>query len=131
MCVLSRNSGVYPSSLVIQGVDRKGGYIVDGGSFADIWEGVLRSNSVSIKIVRRLQVYPTDEAVKVGVCIFLLRNVDAKLLGRPLLVKLCYGGNSITPISCHSTEYISGHTVLDRFHASSLRGWKTETSLYI
>jgi hypothetical protein len=66
MCTLSKTSGLYPESLILQGVEREGEFAVTGGSFADIWEGVHGNNTVAIKVMRVSHAHQSDKATKVS-----------------------------------------------------------------
>ncbi|GLB39663.1 putative protein with domain-containing protein [Lyophyllum shimeji] len=49
---LSKHSGLYPASLVLQGISPQGRECVFGGSYGDIWAGKLGETAVAIKVTR-------------------------------------------------------------------------------
>ncbi|KAJ7719093.1 kinase-like domain-containing protein [Mycena maculata] len=51
---LSRASGLYPTCFALSGL-QKVGHQVAAGSFGDIWKGLVRGQSVSVKIMRVFQ----------------------------------------------------------------------------
>ncbi|KAF9260022.1 kinase-like protein [Marasmius fiardii PR-910] len=52
MIRLSRNSGLHPQCLTIQGVEKLGDYPVGGGAFGDVWQGRFAQQLVCLKVIR-------------------------------------------------------------------------------
>ncbi|KAF7351247.1 Protein kinase domain-containing protein [Mycena sanguinolenta] len=52
---LSRVSGLYPTCFPLTGLLQKVGQQVAGGAFGDIWKGLVRGQSVSVKMMRVFQ----------------------------------------------------------------------------
>ncbi|KAJ7040984.1 kinase-like domain-containing protein [Mycena alexandri] len=61
LVVLSQKSGLHPRCFPIMEL-QKVGQQVDGGGFADIWKGLVRGQSVSVKIMR---IFRKDEVAAV------------------------------------------------------------------
>jgi hypothetical protein len=80
ICALSNNSGLHPPSLILQGVEREGECAVNGGSFADIWEGVHGNNFVAIKAMRLIHAHEGDKATKVSLLRSVVKLPDVLLL---------------------------------------------------
>ncbi|KAG6842250.1 hypothetical protein C0991_000220 [Blastosporella zonata] len=49
---LSRRSGLYPTALILRGVDPLGNESVTAGSYGDIWQGTWAGSTVAIKVMR-------------------------------------------------------------------------------
>jgi serine/threonine protein kinase len=49
---LSKKSGQVPSCLMLRGVREIGEHLVDGGSFGDVWKGVVEGHVIAIKAMR-------------------------------------------------------------------------------
>jgi len=55
---IARGTGILPTSLVLQGVEKFGEHPISGGGFADIFMGSYGGNPVALKVLR---VFVTDE----------------------------------------------------------------------
>ncbi|KAJ7041077.1 hypothetical protein C8F04DRAFT_947734, partial [Mycena alexandri] len=60
---LSQASGLHPHCFALTGL-QKVGHQVAGGGFGDIWKGLVRGQSVSVKIVRLFQNSDIKAALK-------------------------------------------------------------------
>ncbi|KAG6912003.1 hypothetical protein DXG01_000251 [Tephrocybe rancida] len=49
---LSKRSGLYPTALILRGVEPQGQKAVAAGSYGDIWQGTLAGGIVAIKVMR-------------------------------------------------------------------------------
>ncbi|KAJ7709206.1 kinase-like domain-containing protein [Mycena olivaceomarginata] len=54
LCRLSRDSGLHPRCFALTGLQKIGKQVA-GGGFGDIWKGLLRGQTVSVKIMRIFQ----------------------------------------------------------------------------
>jgi hypothetical protein len=54
--------------LVIRGIHKNGTHFVDGGSFGDVWKGIMLGDLVAIKImkIRTDDNFNLEKALKVG-----------------------------------------------------------------
>ena len=78
MSVLTKRSGLYPTSLGVRGVEKKGEFAVNGGSFGDIWEGTVGGIAVAIKVMRKPEPDLIDVNTKVSS--HFLVEVDGNLI---------------------------------------------------
>ncbi|KAK1227531.1 hypothetical protein PQX77_009438 [Marasmius sp. AFHP31] len=67
MIRLSRNSGLYPTCLTIQNVEKLGKRPEGGGSFGDVWKGKIGRTLVCIKVIRAFSVSEIETLAKESV----------------------------------------------------------------
>ncbi|KAG1740778.1 uncharacterized protein EDB91DRAFT_338475 [Suillus paluster] len=49
---LSKNSGLFPRCLILEGVHIRAGGPIFGGSFGDVWKGDMGRDVIAIKVMR-------------------------------------------------------------------------------
>jgi hypothetical protein len=63
---LSRDSGLHPRCFALSGLQQVGKYAMAGRGFADILKGLVRGQSVSVKVMRIFQNSDVKAVLKVG-----------------------------------------------------------------
>jgi predicted unusual protein kinase regulating ubiquinone biosynthesis (AarF/ABC1/UbiB family) len=61
---LSGKSGLYPECLTLNGVQRLGNPVA-AGTFGDVWKGIIRGESVAVKVLRIYQKTDMEKHLKV------------------------------------------------------------------
>ena len=63
---LSRTSGLFPECMVLKGIELVGKAAMDGGSYGDIWKGMLGSQGVAVKVLKIYQKSDKDKLLRVS-----------------------------------------------------------------
>ncbi len=52
MIRLSKNSNLHPDCLILHGLQKTGPHPVAAGAFGEVWQGIIRGQEVSVKVVK-------------------------------------------------------------------------------
>ncbi|KAF9255401.1 kinase-like protein [Marasmius fiardii PR-910] len=64
MFCLSKQSGLFPQSLIIKDVERLGNYPVHFGGYTDVWKGKIGERIVALKFPRLAKTFDTENILK-------------------------------------------------------------------
>jgi hypothetical protein len=63
---LAHGSGLYPECLVRKDIQIIGNHPVGGGSFGDVWKGLMKSQLVAVKVLRIFEDSDRAQLLKVS-----------------------------------------------------------------
>jgi hypothetical protein len=63
---LSRASGLFPECMVLKGIELVGKAAMDGGSYGDIWKGMLGGQGVAVKVLKIYQKSDKEKLLRVS-----------------------------------------------------------------